>query len=399
MASATFQKSNRLRELLLYLGTRSMHVPSPPIHEQELGTEIFERAANYDTGQDPIVRVQISQLRKRLSVYFSEEGWDEPLLIEIPRGSYTLEFTPRPTLERAVLDKPTRHFSKTSWILAAVALTLLVTTSLFAWQNRQLRKQSELGLGPHPTVSRLWKQLFGNGFQTYVALADGALVVYEDEVSRQLPVQAYEKQEFYGLARDRIADPAIRDLVLSLLGWSFTGLGDANLARRLDLISAPLGIPLSVILARSLSTQQVSTQNTILFGSRRANPWISLFEDQLNFQTLFKESPRAALFLNRKPQAGEQTTYAGEWSKLGYCRVAYLANPEGTGTTLLISGTSVASTEAGGDYLTSEDSLRALRSKLKLSPHDRFPHFEILLRVKIVNNATSEYKVVALRRH
>jgi hypothetical protein len=42
-----------------------------------------------------LVRVQVSQLRKKLQEYFSEEGRDEPLVIEIPKGNYVPVFRPR----------------------------------------------------------------------------------------------------------------------------------------------------------------------------------------------------------------------------------------------------------------------------------------------------------------
>ena len=94
-ASAPFQKSNRLRELLLYLGERSLRQPDVPIREHEIGVGLFGRDPNYDTSQDTLVRVQASQLRKKLQQYFLEEGKDESILIDLPKGSYTLHFVGR----------------------------------------------------------------------------------------------------------------------------------------------------------------------------------------------------------------------------------------------------------------------------------------------------------------
>jgi hypothetical protein len=59
----------------------------------------------------------------------------------------------------------------------------------------------------------------------------------------------------------------------------------------------------------------------------------------------------------------------------------------------------MASTEAGGEFITSEKALQQLRSRQNLSSGDPFPHFEVLLKVKIVNNAISQYDVVAWRLH
>jgi hypothetical protein len=91
-AAPRFQKSKRLRELLLYLGERSLQDPAQVLHEQEIGVDVFGRLANYDTSHDTLVRVQVSLLRKKLQEHFSEEGRDEPVIIEISKGNYVPVF-------------------------------------------------------------------------------------------------------------------------------------------------------------------------------------------------------------------------------------------------------------------------------------------------------------------
>ncbi len=85
-ASSVFGKSHRLRELFLFLSQRKPDEAGGAIHEQQIGVEVFDRRPDYDTTQDAIVRVQVSQLRKRLEQYFASEGRDEPMIIELPKG-------------------------------------------------------------------------------------------------------------------------------------------------------------------------------------------------------------------------------------------------------------------------------------------------------------------------
>ena len=54
------------------------------------------RRPDYDTSHDTLVRVLVSQLRKKLHEHFAGEGHDEPVIIEIPKGSYVPVFRPRP---------------------------------------------------------------------------------------------------------------------------------------------------------------------------------------------------------------------------------------------------------------------------------------------------------------
>src|SRR5689334_20646959 len=91
-ASLPFQRSPRLRELLLYIADSALQDPPIALTEQQIGTAVFHRPLQFDTGADTIVRVQVSQLRKRLEHYFLTDGLQERIRVEIPRGSYNAAF-------------------------------------------------------------------------------------------------------------------------------------------------------------------------------------------------------------------------------------------------------------------------------------------------------------------
>src|SRR5215471_13762821 len=76
-ASRYFNKSARLRDMLLYLSARILEDKAQQIHEQEVGHKVFGRPPDYDTTSDSIVRVHASLLRRRLEQYFSAEGANE----------------------------------------------------------------------------------------------------------------------------------------------------------------------------------------------------------------------------------------------------------------------------------------------------------------------------------
>src|ERR1700737_3934748 len=142
----------------------------------------------------------------------------------------------------------------------------------------------------------------------------------------------------------------------------------------------------------------LQSHNVILLGSRRANPWLELFENQLNFQSGFQEQPALSYFQNRSPLPGENATYRGSsWEREGYCRVAFLPNLTRRGNILVISGTNLASTEAGGEFIISEHWMQALSSALKLGELARFPYFEVLLKVELLQAATPHFEIVAHR--
>jgi hypothetical protein len=104
-------------------------------------------------------------------------------------------------------------------------------------------------------------------------------------------------------------------------------------------------------------------------------------------------------FVNCSPLVGESPAFQAEWRRYGYCRVAYMSNPSHTGNVLLISGSDVISTEAGGRHVTSEESFRQLRQKLGLKPGDPMPFCEVLVRTQVVNNTVPWFEMIAYRPH
>ncbi|HEX6737942.1 MAG TPA: hypothetical protein VF310_06725 [Vicinamibacteria bacterium] len=408
-ASAAFRKSRRLQDFLLFVCERALRDAECVVHEQEIGTAVFGRPADFDSSHDTLVRVQASQLRKRLQQYFSSEGSDESIVIEIPKGRYTPVFRqrePQPRVEplRAVPPPPLedKRLPHRGWVaggVAAAGLGLLAACGWLLLENRELHQRLRAGLAPQPAVDQLWQQMFGQGQHTYVVLADGTYTMFQDVIQRQLTPTDYQRQRFRALADERLEDPVARGFAYRLMNRQFTSIADAGLVQKVSLLNAAHGIPTDVILARDASPGHFRSHNAILSGSRRANPWVELFEEQLNFRSRFVEEERRAYFENKSPQPGEQSSYEVRWDRLGYCRVAYLPNLDGSGSVLLLSGTDMGSSDAGAQFITSERWVRQLRGALGLRGREPLPYFEVLLRTELVLTTAGAFEMIAHRVH
>jgi hypothetical protein len=396
-ASPQFQKSKRLRDLLLYLGERALQDPNCTLHEQEIGVDVLGRPPDYDTSHDTLVRVLVSQLRKKLHEHFAGEGRDEPIIIEIPKGSYVPVFRPRPQdfpVTEAAQLKPA--FAAGPLLAGMLAGMLLMGLAWGTYSAVQSKRERSAG---RPNVEAFWGQILGNGQATDLVLSDVNLLEFENTIGHSVPLPEYEGHEFDQLAEQYLPDPDQRAVAKRFISRAPAALPDALLARDLGVIAAARHVPLSVISARYLSSSATESQNVILLGSLRGNPWIGLFEDQLAFRTDYQETPASVRFINRSPLPGEEAWYRAEWRRVGYCRVVYRPNLKRTGATMLISGSDVISTEGGARFVTSEEWMRQLREKLGLRPGEPFPYFEVLLRTKIVNNTVPSFELVAYRPH
>ncbi len=393
-ASPLFRRSHRMQELLLFLCERAIRDPGTVLKEQEIGIAVFGRSAEFDTSHDTLVRVQASQLRKRLQQYFSGEGADEGMIIEIPKGSYLPVF-------RAPDGTGQHHRARANLVRTLVllgALAIAVGCSLWlAVENRRLSRRLSAGLEPRPAVDELWRQMFANGRHTYLVLADANLTLFQDLIRYQLSPNEYQRRQFNALAAQRLKDPLSRDFAARLMYRDFTSLADAGLARRIGLLTAAHGVATEVVLARNADASHFKSHNAVLSGPRRANPWLALFEERLNFRSRYDEETPRALIDNVSPRPGEQSTYVVDWNRTGFCRVAYLPNLDATGSILIISGTEMSSSEAGTEFITSERWVRQLRTALGVGSRAVVPHFEVLLRTQLVIGAAPSFEMLAWR--
>lgn len=87
--SAAFRTSPRHRALLRHLVAKALAEDHASLKETVIAVEVFGRpAASFDPKLDTIVRVEARRLRSRLSSYYSSDGRDTPIRIELPVGSY-----------------------------------------------------------------------------------------------------------------------------------------------------------------------------------------------------------------------------------------------------------------------------------------------------------------------
>ena len=133
-----------------YIVERQLAGDDAALRETAIGLEVYGRPASYDPKTDPIVRVEASRLRSRLREYYESEGANDPIRIDMPKGSYVPSFERRiavvaqstetaPTMlepDAAVSSRASR-----SWFLpASVALLALALVAGGLYWHRAVGK-------------------------------------------------------------------------------------------------------------------------------------------------------------------------------------------------------------------------------------------------------------------
>ena len=128
--SSLFRGSRRYPGLLRFIVERKLDGRIEQLKERTLGVEVFGRRADYDTNQDPIVRVSAAEIRKRIAQYYHEPGHESELRIELPLGSYVPVFHPAAAAPPAAVrpGRPARHW----WWLA---LTACIPLAALTWNR------------------------------------------------------------------------------------------------------------------------------------------------------------------------------------------------------------------------------------------------------------------------
>src|SRR6185437_1820320 len=108
LSSHEFRSSKRSQEFLRYVVEHALSGRTEMLKERIIGIEVFGRPTTYDPSDDASVRVKAGEVRKRLGLYYSEEGAHNPARIELPSGTYIPEFRAIRVVEPTQAPPPTK---------------------------------------------------------------------------------------------------------------------------------------------------------------------------------------------------------------------------------------------------------------------------------------------------
>jgi hypothetical protein len=105
--SRHFKGCKQGKRFIQYVVEQTLHGNGSLLKERLLGTALFDRAPDYATGEDSVVRVQANDVRRRLNAYRAECTHPPAVEIELPVGSYIPIF-------RTLIPEPTGHSARLS---------------------------------------------------------------------------------------------------------------------------------------------------------------------------------------------------------------------------------------------------------------------------------------------
>jgi hypothetical protein len=408
--SSAFAKSERLSSFLICICDLTLSGRAGEINEQKIGTAVFGRPPDYDSSIDGIVRPQASRLRQRLDLYFNGEGANESVRITLPRGGYVPVFEPNPgqsqiaeppsapAVSPSVLSRSETMRTSPSALQSARLLWILVMVLLLALLVIGVRsaKRVTADRSTPATLHPLWSLLFRPNQRTIVVPSDTGLVMWQSATGQSIDLERYLSGSYRAQSTGDIPTGEVNPA--DLASRRYTSIVDLGIVKQLTQIADVQKSKLTLSYARDVHVDDLKEANVVLIGAEVANPWVELFEPKMNF--VFADAHiRQYSVLNRAPTTTEPAKWTANYDDPQhrvYGVVGFLPNLGGTGSVLILEGTSMAGTQCAWDFVADDSSFLPFVNRVR-RPDGSIPHFQLVLDSTNLTGSAVKRSILAWR--
>jgi hypothetical protein len=254
------------------------------------------------------------------------------------------------------------------------------------------------GYGVRNLLSRAkspWNAVMRSGHVTRIIASDPDISQVEALTRRQISVSDYANEQ-YGC--EEVSLPNGVPCLAVFHGDKYAAV-DVSLLDAIKDIAHRANVLPQIRAARTVRLPWLRTsEDYVLLGSARSNPWVQLFSDQMDFALTYSNEIQQEVVTNRAPRAGELKEYVPTARGFGtgesYATVSLLRNPNQTGHVLLLAGNSAEATQAAGDFINESDFADALR-RCGIPDTSPSARYQVLLKVKTIAGSATRTSVLA----
>ena len=382
LRSAEFGGSEVLRNLLSFLTTHSLERPGEQIKEYELAVAVLGKTEGFDPRLDSAVRVHASRLRSKLAEYYMSDGAEDPLLIEVPKGSYQVVWRYRhaePPVAPVLSEAPSAAVPPVGWrkwfAAGFAAAAALAGVALMIWMPSRTALPS--------VVQGFWQPFLRSDLPPLIVFSNHRFVG-----SSASGLRAF---------RDGVDSPADRN-------DTYSGTGTVMAVAELSNLFSLSGRSPRLKRAELLTWDEAQDANVVFVGAPEANSRLGELAPLQHFRfKSSKEEPRFGTggIINVHPRAGEEPIYFGSGQPYtgDYAVLAMLPNLHPERRVVILAGTNTYGCQAAAEFLTRPDRLAELSTRLGVPPGGKLPDFEALLQVSVSGGVPVKADLGIVRRH
>jgi hypothetical protein len=397
VSSHVLHGSESLCKLLRYLAKHALDHPGTPIKEYQIATEVFGRSDDFDPQLDSMVRVQAGRLRAKLAEYYGANGADDPVIVDLPRGTYVVAFHHRanatkPHLnnsEKLTQQEATATHGGRKWVTAVLSLSILLgLAALTIFGLLWSRNSAQAGLAREGEVAPAAFRVFWNGFvsgqeEPWVIFSNAAFVGRPETGMR-----------YYDSTKDKG----------SFILDHYTGVGEVLAVHELDRVFGLLHRQIRLKRGNLFSLDDAKNNNLIFVGSPFEN--LTLLEVPGTQEFIFRRMTSGTrkdeeAIINVHPQPGEAKEYLPSPRNAtlteDYAVVGLVKGLNPGQAVLILAGTTTIGTQAAVEYVCRQSSVEELLLRLPVSQTGQLKPFEAVIRVKVTRGVPVGTELVALR--
>ncbi len=140
VTSSYLSKSPLLARFLRFVVEETLAGKADRIKAYTIAADALGRDAGFDAENDPIVRVSAGRLRRALDHYYMDGGHNDPVIIELPLGSYVPVFQPntgrqrvktRFQIARKRIARAVRENYRLVILIVVIAMTVSLSLDIF----------------------------------------------------------------------------------------------------------------------------------------------------------------------------------------------------------------------------------------------------------------------------
>lgn len=250
LESTEFKGSSKYQKLFEYLVKSTINGNIPK--EVTIAYDVFNIEFDHASSGESNVRVYVYNLRKKLELYYADEGKEDKIHFQIAKGAYKVEF-----IEKGEI---TKKLPLKSIVIFSVIAVLLVSNLLFALKYFS-RQDSNTNVSKY-----IWNDLTGNDLPILVVIGDYFIVkesTYPDRVRYLRDSRINSEAEFNSFLNQY---PQNKEVYYKT-GHTFTGKFAPVCINELNKMFGDFNKPVEVILASDFQWHDLQNYNVIYIGS------------------------------------------------------------------------------------------------------------------------------------
>jgi hypothetical protein len=410
LQSTPFRTSRQCQDLFRYIVERSLAGSDDSLRERVIGVEVFGRAPDYDTAQDPVVRLRAADVRKRLAQYYqTQKNSTCQWKIEIPTGSYKAQFHRREAAppqvatatdvtdssgEAIVSQRPERPVGSTRlrkstmfWATGAAILLAAVVAGLMLTRHTTTPTSNAFDL--------FWGPVLENPKPVFVCTGSNSVYVLSSKAIEKYRTTHRHPQD----ATTNLETVVPLEELKTLSGDDFIPVkdrflttGDASATAQISSLLTSLHHPFDLRFGSDLSFGDLRNSSAVLVGAFN-NSWTLNMTGNLRFVYESGDSPQMHVQDKFDTSRSWWPKFLGERDSDDYAIVSRILDSETGSSLVIIAGLTHRGTKAAGDFITNPELLSEI---VQQAPKDwSRKNLQIVLHTNVVNDIPRSPTVVA----